>query len=135
MRINWLSATLLLVGIFVALIQLFDQLKKKIELNLIGMYEECEKFLRISLTAVEEQFGRYSIELAHELNKFTDVLLELAKDRRDLSIVHDLKSHLDNASLIYQIHYGAWSSNFKEIVQKKDRVAVLESGIQSQSRK
>ena len=99
------------------------------------MYEECEKFLRISLTAVEEQFGRYSIELAHELNKFTDVLLELAKDRRDLSIVHDLKSHLDNASLIYQIHYGAWSSNFKEIVQKKDRVAVLESGIQSQSRK
>jgi len=101
----------------------------------VGMYEECEKFLRISLTAVEEQFGRYSIELAHELNKFTDVLLELAKDRRDLSIVHDLKSHLDNASLIYQIHYGAWSSNFKEIVQKKDRVAVLESGIQSQSRK
>jgi len=100
-----------------------------------GMYEECEKFLRISLTAVEEQFGRYSIEMANELNKFTDVLFELAKDRHDLSIVHDLKNYLKNASLIYQIHYGAWSPSFKEIALKTERLHALESEIHTLSRK
>ena len=102
---------------------------------MIGMYDECEKFLRISLTVVEEQFGPYSIEIANELNKFTDVLFELAKDRQDLSIIPDLKNYLEKTSLIYQIHYGAWSASFKEIEQKKDRLTALVSEINNRSGK
>lgn len=102
---------------------------------MIGMYDECEKFLRISLTVVEEQFGPYSIEIANELNKFTDVLFELAKDRHDLSIIPDLKNYLEKTSLIYQIHYGAWSASFKEIEQKKDRLTALVSEINNRSGK
>ena len=97
---------------------------------MLGQYDQCAQYLRISLTAVEEQYGRYSIEMANELNKFTDVLFELANDRDDrVSILQDLKKHLQDASFIYQIHYGVWSESFREIADKMDRLAALETAI------
>lgn len=84
------------------------------------MYEECERILKISLTAVEYQFGRYSIEMANELQKYTDVLMELVQSSNNRK--NELLNHLDEAALIYSIHYGAWSKSFKEISQKKERV-------------
>lgn len=80
--------------------------------------------LEISLTAVKERFGRYSIEMANELQKFTDVLMELVPNR-DQEARNQLVRHLEEAMLIYRIHYGPWSSSFKEIQLKKDRLTTL----------
>lgn len=89
-----------------------------------GKYEECEKYLRMSLTAVEERYGRYSIEMGNELQKFTDILLELAP-ARDRGAQEELAKCLDDVLLIFKIHYGPWSSSYKEILQKKSRLAEL----------
>ena len=83
-----------------------------------GQYEESALYLRITLAAVEEQYGRYSIEMANELQKFTDVLMEMAKERRDPQVLQELEHHLKEAALIYEIHYGVWSKSFKEIQTK-----------------
>ena len=74
--------------------------------------------LRVSLVCVEEQFGRWSIEMANELQKYTDVLMELGP----LDQKEDLLKLLDDALLIYRIHYGPWSSGYKEIQSKKLRL-------------
>lgn len=78
--------------------------------------------MKISLTAVEYQFGRYSIEMANELQKYTDILMELVQSFNNNDRKKELLNHLDEAALIYSIHYGAWSKSFKEISQKKERV-------------
>lgn len=81
--------------------------------------------LKISMAAVEQRFGRYSIEMANELQKFTDVLMELAPSRNQ-EARNQLIEHLNEAMLIYQIHYGPWSSSFKELQLKKSRLVALE---------
>ncbi|XP_045027632.1 SET and MYND domain-containing protein 4-like isoform X1 [Daphnia magna] len=90
----------------------------------IGNYEECEKMLRISLIAVEERYGRYSIEMANELQKFTDVLMELASSRNQ-DLRDELVRHLEEAMFIYRIHYGAWSHSYKELQRKKIHLTTL----------
>ena len=77
--------------------------------------------MRISLTAVEERYGRYSIEMGNELQKFTDVLLELAP-QKDEQARKELARLLDQVLLIFQIHYGSWSASFKEALGKRSRL-------------
>lgn len=84
--------------------------------------------LRISLTAVEQRYGRYSIEMANELQKFTDVLLELAPNR-DERARNELIEQLEQAMLIYRIHYGPWSSSYKELQLKKVRLFSIQKRI------
>ncbi|XP_046648250.1 SET and MYND domain-containing protein 4-like [Daphnia pulicaria] len=90
----------------------------------IGKYEECEKMLRISLTAVEHRYGRYSIEMANEMQKFTDVLMELASGRNQRAR-DELVNYLEEAMLIYRIHYGPWSTSYKELQSKKVHLTSL----------
>lgn len=97
---------------------------KLILLVFTGKYEECEKYLRISLTAVEERYGRYSIEMGNELQKLTDVLLELAPSRSQAA-KEELAKCLDDVLLIFRIHYGPWSSGYEDTLQKKRRLADL----------
>lgn len=80
--------------------------------------------LRISLIAVEERYGRYSIEMANELQKFTDVLMELASSRNQ-DLRDELVRHLEEAMFIYRIHYGAWSHSYKELQRKKIHLTTL----------
>ena len=82
--------------------------------------------LRISLTAVEQRYGRYSIEMANELQKFTDVLIELAPNK-DERARDELSKQLEKAMLIYRIHYGPWSTSYKELQAKKIRLASIQS--------
>lgn len=72
---------------------------------------------------MEEQYGRYSIEVANELQKFTDVLLQLVKDKRE--IVEELKLQLKRAALTYEIHYGVWSQSYREIEGKTAQLIEL----------
>lgn len=75
--------------------------------------------LRVSLTCVEQQFGPWSIEMANELQKYTDVLLELGNNKGKGEALERL---LDDALLIYRIHYGTWSRGYKEAQLKKSRL-------------
>ncbi|XP_059351666.1 SET and MYND domain-containing protein 4-like isoform X2 [Daphnia carinata] len=90
----------------------------------IGKYEECEKMLRISLTAVEQRYGKYSIEMANELQKFTDVLMELASSKNQ-ELRDELVRHLEEAMFIYRIHFGPWSHSYKELQRKKVHLTSL----------
>lgn len=92
-----------------------------------GQYDECAGALRTALTAVDEQFGRFSIEKAHELQKYTDVLLELVETRPDPRLADDLRRHLEEARSIYRIHYGSWSKSHEEIDRKWARTQRLTS--------
>ena len=80
--------------------------------------------LRISLTAVEHRYGRCSIEIANELQKFTDVLMELASSRNQRAR-DELANYLEEAMLIYRIHYGPWSASYKELQVKKVHLVSL----------
>lgn len=80
--------------------------------------------LRISLTAVEHRYGRYSIEMANELQKFTDKLMELASGRNQRAR-DELVNHLEEAMLIYRIYYGPWSTSYKELQSKKVHLTSL----------
>lgn len=77
--------------------------------------------LEVSLMAVEKRFGRYSIEMANEMQKYTDVLIELAPNR-DHRAQRELSEFIELAILIFQIHYGPWSSSCKEMLSKKARL-------------
>jgi hypothetical protein len=79
--------------------------------------------LRLSMICVEEQYGRWSIEMANELQKYTDVLMELLDfGKRDVEKQQHLLRLLDDALLIYRIHYGTWSVAYREALSKKSRL-------------
>ena len=105
-------------------LQIVSSLFTILQFFFAGKYEECEKMLRISLTAVEQRYGRYSIEMANELQKFTDVLMELASSRNQRAR-DELANYLEEAMLIYRIHYGPWSASYKELQVKKVHLVSL----------
>ena len=79
--------------------------------------------LRLSMICVEEQYGRWSIEMANELQKYTDVLIELLDfGKKDFAKQQHLLRLLDDALLIYRIHYGTWSLAYREAQSKKVRL-------------
>lgn len=60
--------------------------------------------------------------MANELQKFTDVLLELLPQRNQQA-KDQLRRYLEEAKLIYHIHYGAWNSSYKELQEKVERLS------------
>lgn len=80
--------------------------------------------LQVSLIAVEQRFGKFSIEMANEMQKYTDVLMELAPNK-DQRAQKELISFIELAIFIYRIHYGPWSSSCKELEIKKSRLSNL----------
>jgi len=75
------------------------------------------------MICVEEQYGRWSIEMANELQKYTDVLIELLDfGEKDFAKQQNLLRLLDDALLIYRIHYGTWSLAYREAQSKKARL-------------
>ena len=56
--------------------------------------------------------------MSNELQKYTDVLMELVQGQQHSNRLADLVHHLENAADIYRIHYGVWHKSYKEIMQK-----------------
>ncbi len=69
------------------------------------------------------RFGPHSIEVGHELIKYTDVLLGDLQDttKRSSQFAEKLveaRNCLERAGQIFDLHYGAWHPTHQEIMQK-----------------
>ena len=78
------------------------------------------------------RFGDNSIEVGHELVKYTDVLFsELQDSTKRISCyqdkVHEAKTCLEKAAQIFELHYGTWNITYKEIIQRLDKISFFGS--------
>lgn len=77
------------------------------------------------------RFGSHSIEVGHELVKYTDVLLNELQDSGHRKISHfeektvECRTCLERASNIFELHYGKWNSTYKEIIHKLHTSTIL----------
>lgn len=87
---------------------------------LVGQFKEAAQYLRGCLESVEERFGPHSIELGHELVKFSDVLYHQIKDsqRCVLDEQNEYRACLVRALSIFELHYGQWNPVYKELFLK-----------------
>lgn len=72
----------------------------------------------------------HSIEVGHELVKYTDVLLgDLQDSTKRISQFEEklLESRecLERSKQIFGLHYGKWNNNYQEIVQKLEKTKFL----------
>ena len=79
---------------------------------------------------VVSRFGPHSIEVGHELIKYTDVLLGDLQDTTKRSSQYgekliEARVCLERASQIFELHYGAWHKTHQELVQKLARINFL----------
>jgi len=97
---------------------------------MMGSFSESAQFLKVCLPAIQERFGMHSVEVGHELVKYTDVLLgDLQDTTRRISHFEDkiLESRacLQRAAEIFALHYGKWHNTYQEITQKLDKTKFL----------
>lgn len=75
-------------------------------------------------------YGPHSIEVGHELIKYTDVLLGDLQDTTKRSSQYgeklaEARACLERALQIFELHYGAWHKTHQEIAQKLARISFL----------
>merc|ERR1712224_153084 len=95
-----------------------------------GSFSESAQYLKVSLPAIQERFGECSIEVGHELVKYTDVLLgELQDSTKRISLYEDkvfeAESCLEKAAQIFELHYGSWNTTYQEIIQRLEKIRLL----------
>ena len=76
------------------------------------------------------RFGSHSVEVGHELVKYTDVLLgDLQDTSRRISQFEEklleARTCLERAAEIFALHYGKWHSIYQEIKQKLEKTQFL----------
>ena len=76
------------------------------------------------------RYGPHSIEVGHELIKYTDVLLGDLQDTTKRSSQYgeklaEARACLERALQIFELHYGVWHKTHHEIAQKLARISLL----------
>ena len=79
--------------------------------------------------------------MAHELVKYTDVLLgDLQDSTKRISLfeekVLEANTCLERAAEIFELHYGTWNKTYQEILQRLEKMQFLvdsSNGISSSS--
>ena len=78
------------------------------------------------------RFGANSVEVGHELVKYTDVLLGGLQDStKRISLfeekVVEANACLERAAQIFELHYGTWNKTYQEILQRLEKMKCLAS--------
>ena len=97
---------------------------------MMGSFNESAQYLKVCLPAIQERFGPHSVEVAHELVKYTDVLLgDLQDSTKRISLfeekVLEANTCLERAAQIFELHYGTWNKTYQEILQKLEKMQFL----------
>jgi len=97
---------------------------------MVGSFSESAQYLKVCLPAVQERYGAHSVEVGHELVKYTDVLLgDLQDTTKRISQFEEklLESRtcMERAADIFALHYGKWHKTYQEIIQKLDKTKFL----------
>ena len=82
------------------------------------------------LTVLVDRYGMHSVEVAHELVKYTDVLLgDLQDTTKRISQyeekVLESRTCMQRAADIFALHYGKWHNTYQEIMQKLEKTKFL----------
>ena len=83
------------------------------------------------------RFGANSVEVGHELVKYTDVLLgDLQDTSKRISLfeekVLEANTCLERAAQIFELHYGTWNKTYQEIIQRLDKMKFLVDSVNKQ---
>merc|ERR1719273_2108931 len=97
---------------------------------MMGSFSESAHYLKVCLPAIQERFGVSSVEVGHELVKYTDVLLgELQDSTKRISLFEEklleANTCLERAAQIFELHYGTWNKTYQEIVQRLEKMKFL----------
>jgi len=97
---------------------------------MMGSFSESAQYLKVCLPAIQERYGPHSIEVGHELIKYTDVLLGDLQDTTKRSSQYgeklsEARTCLERALQIFELHYGVWHKTHREIAQKLANISVL----------
>jgi len=100
---------------------------------MMGAFSESAQYLKVCLPAIQERFGPHSIEVGHELIKYTDVLLGDLQDTTKRSSQYgeklaEARACLERALQIFDLHYGGWHKSHVEIATKLSRINFLIEG-------
>ena len=79
------------------------------------------------------RFGPHSIEVGHELIKYTDVVLGDLQDTTKRTSQYgeklmEARICLERASQIFELHYGVWHKTHQELVKKLAQINFLIDG-------
>ncbi|GLH10314.1 SET and MYND domain-containing protein 4 [Gryllus bimaculatus] len=90
----------------------------------LGDFANSTIFIERTLPAIEEQYGAWSIEMAHELSKLTDSMVgELNVHHGDKEAF--MKKHAETmkyvqkAKEIFELHYGIWNLAVQDVTKKE----------------
>lgn len=50
---------------------------------IVGDYSKCYTYLNRTLKVIEERFGKYSLEVAFELDKISDIMVQYMDTKND----------------------------------------------------
>ncbi|CAB4066922.1 unnamed protein product [Lepeophtheirus salmonis] len=85
----------------------------------MGSFEESAQYLQVTLPAILERFGEYSLEYAYELLNYADVMICDFQDgskriSRFLEKIEDTRNCLIKAATVFDLHYGKWNKTYRE---------------------
>ncbi|XP_040571561.1 SET and MYND domain-containing protein 4 [Lepeophtheirus salmonis] len=89
----------------------------------MGSFEESAQYLQVTLPAILERFGEYSLEYAYELLNYADVMICDFQDgskriSRFLEKIEDTRNCLIKAATVFDLHYGKWNKTYRETMVK-----------------
>ncbi|TRY69069.1 hypothetical protein TCAL_11285 [Tigriopus californicus] len=93
---------------------------------MMGNFSQSAESLRKCISIVENRYGAVSIEVGHELVKFSDILEgQIADNGLNPKTAEALEAILKRASEILLLHYGNWHHEFQEVQEKLKQVSIL----------
>merc|ERR1719259_161960 len=97
---------------------------------MVGSFSESAQYLKVCLPAIQERYGSHSVEVGHELVKYTDVLLgDLQDTTKRISQyeekILESRTCMQRAADIFALHYGKWHNTYQEILQKLEKTKFL----------
>ncbi|XP_060860952.1 SET and MYND domain-containing protein 4-like isoform X1 [Metopolophium dirhodum] len=91
---------------------------------LAGDFENCCVYLDRSSKAIENRFGKNSLEVAYELDKITDIMVKSLDMRNDRNLIHKALTLVRRSMEIFDTKLSAWDIPYSgiEIIKHKENI-------------
>lgn len=95
----------------------------------LGDYCRSVQLLELTLPAIEEQFGANSVEVAHELQKLSDVMLCNIRTMETVpsrDVLENAQKVVKRALSILSVHYGRWNQGWQDLEKKLQELKLMD---------
>ncbi|XP_015377732.1 PREDICTED: SET and MYND domain-containing protein 4-like, partial [Diuraphis noxia] len=79
-----------------------------------GDFENCYMYLDRSFEAIEDRFGKNSLEVAYELDKMSDIMVNNLDMRNDRNLIHKALKYVRRSMEIFDANLSAWDIPYSE---------------------